>query len=373
MYREAAAEGMSLQAYINTRYPTQNAQRDGSTWQQVLASEGIFVKPNREMGIRPTLMSHILEGGIQAGPVVKDGVPTSRILFPAVIMSLIEDKLVSNLDMTASAFDKLVAIDETINGERYEQPVINYTKPESARSMATAQLADPPSMMTITTSDKAYKIPSWAIGLEVSDQALKSTSLDFVAMSIARQAAVERNERAQNYVLALLNGDVDNGEASLATLGYSVNSSSLDALCVNNNNYITQKAWMLYLMRNGTKRTLTHLVTDISTALFIEGRSGKPTINNDDSKTSRFDTQFNVMNPTWAKNPDLFITDISAWPANTVMGLDKNWAVRRVRNLAASYQAIEAYVIRRSTAMRFDFGEHVNRLYPEAYQVMVLA
>lgn len=374
MYRQAAQAGMTLPQWLNRQYPT-DAAKYGSTFAQMLASEGIYLKGNREFGIRATTMKDIVEGpqGPQAAVVTKDGVPASRILFPAVALQLIEDKLVANLNMTASAFEQLIAVDETINGDRYEQPVVNYSKPEAARSQGISQLAQPASMLTITVSDKAYKVPVFSLGMEISDQALRDTTLDFVALSLARQAAVERNERAQNYVLALLNGDVDNGDGTLAAAGYSVNSSTLDAAAVSGNNFITHKAWMKYLMLNGTKRVITHLVTDFDTALKIETRAGKPSISNDDSKTSRIDTQFRLMNPTWADNPQVFLTDIASWPAATIMGLDKNWAVRRVRSLTADFQGIESYVLRRSTAMRFDFGEHVNRLYPEAFQVMVLA
>lgn len=370
MYREAAEAGQSFQQFINTRFPT-NVEKHGSTFNQLLASEGIFLKPNRELGIRPSTLAEILNPRIDAAQNVKEGVPASRILFPATIMQALEDKLVANLAINANAFDSMVGYEETITGERYEQPVINMSKPEAARSNGIAQLAQPGSMLTLTTSDKAYKIPTFSLGLEVSDQALRASTLDFVAMSLARQAAVERNERAQNYILALLNGDTDNNDGSLSSLGYAVNASTLDASSTGGT--LTQKAWMKYLMMNGTKRTLTHLVTDIDTALKIEGRTGKPTIVQDDGTTHRFDTQFNVMNPTWAKNPSLFLTDISSWPANTIMGLDKTWAIRRVRNLSADYNGIESYVLRRSTAMRFDFGEHVNRLYNEAYQTLVLA
>lgn len=375
MYREAAERGMSLQQFINLTYPTQNPERNGSTWNQVLASEGIYLQANRDIGIGPSKLADILEGrpepSAASGPVTKEAVPASRILFPAVIMGVVEDKLVANLDMTATAFDAMVGMDESINQERYEQPVINMTRPEQGRSQGIAQLADPAAMMTLTTSDKAYRIPTWSIGLEVSDQALRASTLDFVALSIARQAAIERNERAQNYVLALLNGDVDNGEASLASLGLMYNASTFDAAATGG--AITQRAWMKYLMKDGTKRTITHIITDIDTALKLETRTGKPVITQDDSQTSRFDTQFNVLNPTWARNPALFLTDIAAWPANTMLGLDRNYAIRRVRNLSAQYQAIEAYVMRRSTKMRFDFGEHVNRMFNDAYAGLVLA
>lgn len=381
MYREAAEAGMSLAQYININHPTDNAEaRGGSTFQQLMASEGIFVTPNREYGIRSSTLDQIVNGNagnMSAGTIVKDQIPTSRILFPAVIMQAIEDKLLSSLTMTANAFDSLIGYEESISGERYEYPVLNFDKPSAARSMGVSQLAQPPSMLTITTSERAFKIPTFALGLEVSDQALKQTTIDFLALSLARQAAVERNERAGNFIMAILNGDIDNNDGSIASKGYMYNASTFDSAATGG--VLTQKAWMKYLMKDGTKRTLTHLITTVDTALKIEGRTGKPTIVQDDGTTNRFDTQFNVMNPTWAKNPQLFLLDESAgvptaaWPANTILGLDKAWAIRRVRNLSANYQGIESYVMRRSTQMRFDFGEHVNRMYDEAFGGLVLA
>lgn len=364
MYQQAAEANMSLQQFINTKYPT-NAEKYGNTFQQLMASEGIFVKPNRELGIRASTMHAILNAG---GVTVKDGVPASRILFPAVFLQAVEDRLIANLTMTGDAFESMIAVDESINGDRYEQPKINFTRPSEARHQGVAQLANPASMLLITASDVAKRIPSFAMGLEISDQALKSTTIDIVALSLARQAAVERNERAQNYMLALLNGDIDNNDGALT----SVASSTFDALAVTGNDFITQKAWMKYLNYQGTKRTVTHIVTDLDTALKIEKRSGKPVIVGDDPNSVRIDTQFAVMNPTWAKNPQIFLTQDANWPAATLMGLDKTQAIRRVRSLTADYQGIEQFVLRRSTAMRFDFGEHVNRLYDEAFNVMTL-
>lgn len=373
MYQQAARAGMSFQQFVNTQYPTNSAQY-GTVFEQMMASEGIFVRPNRELGIRASTMDEILNGRMQAGGVtVKDGVPASRILFPAVFLQAVEDKLVANLTMTGDAFEQMIAVDESINGDRYEQPKINFSKPEAGRHQGVAQLAQPASMLLITASDVARRIPSFALGLEISDQALKASTLDIVSLSLARQAAVERNERAQGYMLALYNGDIDNNDGSLSSLGKVVASSTYDALAVVGNNYITQKAWMKYLMDQGTKRTLTHLVTDIDTAMKLENRSGKPTIQGDNPNSPRIDTQFSLMNPTWAVNPRIFLTQDSNWPASTIMGLDKSAAIRRVRSLTADYQGIESFVLRRSTAMRFDFGEHVNRLFDDAYGCMTLS
>lgn len=371
MYQQAARQGMSFQQFVNTQYPT-NAAKFGSTFEQMMASEGIFVRPNRELGIRASTMDEILNGRMQAGGVtVKDGVPASRILFPAVFLQAVEDKLVTNLTMTGDAFEQMIAVDESINGDRYEQPKINFSKPEAGRHQGVAQLAQPASMLLITASDVARRIPSFALGLEISDQALKASTLDIVSLSLARQAAVERNERAQGYMLALFNGDIDNNDGSLSSLGLVQTSASFDALATGG--VFTQKAWMKYLMNNGTKRTLTHIVTDIDSAMKIEGRTGKPTIQGDDPNSPRIDTQFKLMNPTWAVNPQIFLTQDANWPSATLMGLDKTAAIRRVRSLTADYQGIESFVLRRSTAMRFDFGEHVNRLFDDAFGCMTFS
>lgn len=371
MYAAAARKGMSFAQYVNDEYPT-DAAKYGPVFQQMMASEGIFVKPNRELGIRASTMDEILNGKMNAGGVtVKDGVPASRILYPAVFLLAIEDKLVANLTMTADAFEDMIAVNESINGDRYEQPILNFSKPEAARSQGIAQLAAPASMLTITSSDVAKRIPTFSLGMEISDQALKASTIDIVALSLARQAAVQRNERAQNYMLALFNGDIDNNDSTLAALGLVDTSASFDAVATGG--VFTQKAWMKFLMKNGTKRTLTHIVTDIDSAMKIEGRTGKPTIFGDNPNSPRIDTQFQLMNPTWAVNPKIFLTQDANWPAATLMGLDKTAAIRRVRNLTADYQAIEALVMRRSQQMRFDFGEKVDRLFTDAYGCMTLS
>jgi hypothetical protein len=368
-YAQAAEAGSSLPQFLASQYSTDET-RYGSVFSQLLASEGIFMRSDASAGIRASTMDQILNGTMKAGVNTQDGIPTSRLLYPAVMMQAVEERLQAALNATPDAFEKMIAVDEGINGDRYEQPLINYDRPSQARSRGTSQLALPASMMVITTSDKAYRVPSFGIGLEISDQALKSTTLDLVAMSVARQAMIERNERAQGYMLALLNGDVDNNDGSLASLGLVDNSSTFDAAATGG--AMTQKAWMKFLTKNGTKRKLTHLVTDLDTAMKIENRAGKPTIMSDNPNSPRINTEFTLMNPTWATNPSIFLVEDPAWPAGTVMGLDKSWAVRRVRNLSASYQAVESYVMRRSSSLRIDWAEHVNRLYPEAFAGLVL-
>ena len=373
MYRAAADAGQNLQQFLALNYRT-DAAKYGSTFDQLCASEGIFIAPNRELGIRPSTLYDIFEGRPtqDASVTVKDAVPASRILFPAFFMQAVEDRLVANLTMTADAFEKMIAIDDAVPNDRYSQPQINYTGPAAGRSQRIAQLSGPAAMLTITTSDKDYKIPGFSLGLEISDQAVKAASIDLVALSVARQIAVERNSRAQGYLLAALQGDVDNGEGPLSGIsGKYRTSNSLDTAATGG--VLTQKAWMGFLTANSQLRTITHVVTDLNGAFAIQNRTGRPVVTGDNGTSPRINTFESVMNPLWADTTNLFITVDPAWPANTLMGLDSRYALRRVRNLNAEYTAIEQFVMRRSQQMRFDFGEHVTRLFTDAFDEMVVS
>lgn len=370
MYREAANSGLSFAQYINQQF---EASADhGPAFNQFLASEGIIINGNRDYGIRPATMAEIMNGRPNAAITTKEGVPASRILFPAAVLAAIEDKLSVDLDTTPNAFESMIAVDDSINGDRYERPVINFSKPEAARAQGIAQLALPSAMMLITASDVTRKIPTTSLGLEISEQALKVATLDIVGLSLARQAATERNARAEGYILQMLNGDTDAGQAALSTLsGKSVTAKSLDD-SITVAGTLTQKAWIKWLSTNSTKRRISHVVTDLDTLLAIENRTGRPTVQSDNPNSPRVDTLANVMNPGWDATVKVFLTTDANWPANTIMGIDSRYAIHRVKSLSASYEAVENLVMRRSTQMRFDSGEIVYRLYDEAFEVLTL-
>jgi len=374
-YREAGEAKLSIGQYYAQKYPTA-PERFGHTLNQLLASEGIFIKGDKEHGIRPSTMAEVLNGPkLSAGPNtnVRDSVPTSRILFPAAILAAVEDKMAVDLVTTDSAMNDMIGQEVSINGDRYEWPVLNFDNPEKARAQRIAQLAMPTSMMLITVSDTSRRITGVSMGLEVSDTALENTPMDFVAMSIARQAAVERNQKAVDDLLEVWNGDVDKGDASLASLGQVRTAQSYDSL-ITANSQITQKAWIKFMAQDSTKRMTSHVVTDLDTALRIEGRTGKPINTNDDPNSPRLDTLFSVMNPQWPGSAvKLFLVpEGTAWPANTIMSIDKRYSLRRVQSLTIGYSAIENYVMRRSTAMRFDYGSEVHRLFSDATNGMTL-
>ena len=375
MYKQAADNNMSFEQFVNRQFP---ASVHGNTFDQLLASEGMFLNPNKDVGLRCATMDEVLHGRpkMEAGVIVKEAVPVSRILFPAAVLSAIEDKLVGDLSMTPNAFDSMVAVDDVISNHRYERPILNFSKPEAARSQVISQLSLPTSMLTITASDISRSIPTRSLGLEISDQAMQNTTLDLVTLALARQRAVERNERANEFLLALLSGDADMSLAALSGSDYVNNADVFDST-ISADATLTQKAWIKYLFHRATERTITHIVTDIDTAMIIDGRTNKPVYSNTTTNGSitvapAFNTEMQVANPMWPSNVRLFITTDTSWPANTIMGFDSRYGIHRVTSSAASYEAVENFVLKRSTAMRFDTGEVVTRLFDDAFDVLKL-
>lgn len=371
-YKEAEKRNLSVKQYINQTYPTSTAH--GPAFDQVLASEGIFFKNDPANGIRATRMGAIMDGtsSMGAGAITRDGTPSSRIIWPAAILSAIENSLQTDFNMSADAFEQMIAISDSIPGDKFDRPVLNYSGPQGARSQGIAQLAMPNTMLQITVSDLSRRIPTRSLGLEVSDQATANVSIDLIALAIARQAAAERGERADEYLRSFLIGDADVGMVALSTISNKVvNAVTLDST-LSTAGVLSQKAWMAWLIKNGRKRKITHVVTDLAGALAIENRTGKPVITTDDPTSARINTLHNVMNKTWGDNVQVYITEDTAWPANTIMGLDNSSAIGRVQSLSASYSAVEAFTLKRSTGFRIDTGEVVYRLFDDAFECLTL-
>lgn len=371
-YRAAADAGMSFRQYVNQTHPT-NAERDGAAFDQFLEQCGIFVKGNKDYGLKASTMEDVLnpKEAASGGVITRDGIPASRLLFPAVILGVIEDKLSVDYATNPNALSSMLATEDSIQGDRWERPVLNFSNPEAARAAPTAQLALPNSMLTITASDKSMRIPSWAIGMEISEQALRSTTLDLVGLAVARQAAVEGNERANGYILSLLQGDTDLSMVALSSIAGKVQTAvSLDSAASSG---LTQKAWMTWLTQRVNKRQITHVVTDLAGAMAIEARANKPINTNDNPNSPRIDTLMEVINPWWTSKVKIFLTNDANWPAKTIMGIDSRYAIHRVNSLTAQYSAIEQFVLKRSTAMRVDKGELVYRLFDEAFEVLTYA
>jgi len=370
--REAGNARASVRDYVNGLLDT-NVEAYGDPLPHAPGSGVILRHPPHQFGIKSSTLDSVVNGRVtyEAGTIVRNPSNQARVLLTPAIGALIEDKLLANLDTNANAFDGMIAQDDTIADEWLLWPEINFTGAEAGRSQVTSQLAKPARMMSVTTSEKQVRIPTYALGIEWSEQATKYVNLDLISLAIARQVAVERNERANVNLLNILNGDADVGQGSLASLGKVRTAVSLDAEATAG---ITQLAWINWLYLNSTKRKLKVLVTDIAGAMAIENRTGRPVVTNDNPTSARIDSTVSVMNPTWAPNLPIFIVDPSVgWPAKTILGIDTDYGLHRVSSTNASYSAQEEFVLRRASAMRWDFGQIVRRLFTDAFDVLTYA
>lgn len=377
VYREAQDAGFTnVRAYMNNRYDTPT--NEPSAFDQVCIQSGMIIGRNREYGIQPATMRAVLDGSVNykaEGAITREAIPTSRILFPAFIGAMTEDKLAYDHASHVGQFNQMLALHDTINNDRIEWPVVNFDKPEAARSKAVAQLAEPTAMGTITVSDQSFRVTGWSIGMEISDQALRagsSVSLDYVSLAIQRWALVEMSEEVNGHILALMNGDVDAGYDALSSItGTVVTAQSFDST-ITTAGTLTQKAWVKWLYSKRRKIVPNWIITDMDTAMAIESRTGRWTVQQDNINSKRLDVTENVAYPSIPDRVNIFITDDPSWPANTIMGFDSNYAIHKITSTLLDYRASEEYAMRRSTRFRIDGGEAVRRLHDDAFMVMTL-
>jgi hypothetical protein len=376
IYREAVDAGYTnVRAYLNNRFPV--AAGEAPAFAQACAQNNMIVGRNREYGIAPATLNAITEGvTIGAnGAIVRDAVPASRILFPAFIGAMTEDKIMADMTSHVGMFNQMVAVHDTIDNTRVEWPEINFSKPEAARSKAIAQLSEPAAMGTITVSDKSFKLGGWSIGLEISDEAMKqgsAASLDYVTLALQRWLLVEASERVNAHILGLLNGDTDLGFPALSAVAGTVVKANVFDSAITTAGVLTQKAWVKFLYSKRRTIVPDWIITDMDTAMAIEGRTGRWTVNQDNINSRRLDVTEDVVYPMIPDNVKVFITDDPNWPANTIMAFDSQYAIHKITSTVLDYSASEAYAMRRSTKFRMDGGDAVKRMHDDAFMILSL-
>ena len=371
-YEAAASQGLTLSQYLTQMHGAKTDEtKYGSVIGQMMQSCGMFLGEDVATGLRAPTMKAIISGGIQISAITRnDGsqrhTPDGRMLFPEIIMRTIESELRANHDDFLNGYNDLVAVTNTITGPKFDQPIINVKANEATASNPISQLAEPDSMISITTSNVSRNIPTKAIGLMISDQAQQATTLDLVNIAVTAQSRGERIRMVEQQLKAIIDGDVDANMAALAARKANTIDSAIVAAGA-----ITHKAWIKYLRTNYQKRTITNVICDIDSALAVEARSGRPTVQTDLGQKNNFAVDFSIDNLA-AQSPRVLIVDTAVVGANTLVGLDRRFAIRRVINISAAYSAIENFLLRRATGMRFDYGEISHRLYDDAFDRLSL-
>lgn len=333
--------------------------------QQVYAQLGLHRK---DMTLKAAM-------GMEAyqGASTQDNSVTGRLVTQAFLMDAIESALRSNDYGIQGLFNSKAAVTDSINGTKFERPILDFTRPAGARSKSIAQLSEPTSMLLLTASDRSFKIAGSSIGIEYSDQAAAAVSLPVVTLSMQRQAEEEALERVEDQMLAFLNGDTDLDMVALSAVSGAVKNAKADfdaSLTVAGT--LSQTAWVGWLFNGSRKRRVDTAITDLKGALAIENRSGRPNVQGDNATSKRIDTLDTVVNPSWPDRVDVIISQDPNWPANTIVGFDSRYGYHVVTSTSLAYSAMEEFAIRRSTKMRIDSGSIAYRLFDDAWSVLTL-
>jgi len=372
-WKAARDSNMTLRQYLNVQYPTAHEKFD--TFQQMSASCGLVANPVDAYAIRSTPIKHIFDtpANLEAAVVDKSHPVQSKVLFPAFMLQYVADKLAIDRASAVSSFEQMVANTVTVPGFRAEQPIISYgavNGPEDARSTARAQLAMPKKMLSITAAERQLAIPEMPIAIEISDAATVGTTLDLVGLALKRQREVEGYLTVGEQLLALLQGDAD--IASMTTALPQVTAQSFDS-SISAAGELTDLAFEKWLYTGLNYRTITHIVTDYDGARAIQHRTGRLEWQNDFPKQRPFVAE-SVFYPNLVDAVKIYIvdSDMTSWPANTLMGLDSANAIQRFKSSAASYSDVERFVMRRGTGFVVSYGEVITRLWDYAFSVMSL-
>ena len=360
----AAADGGHAHGLRKLDAEVQTAPEGLTASQQVYAQLGLHRKD--------VSFGHALDmKGFQAAST-QDNSITGRLVVQAFLMDAIEASLRSSDYGITGLFNRKAAVTDSINGTKFERPILNFTRPAAGRSKGIAQLSEPTSMLLMTASDKSFKIAGSSIGIEYSDQVANSVSLPIVTLSMQRQAEEEALERVEDQLLNFLNGDTDLDMVALASVSGAVKNAKTDYDSTLSAGALSQKAWVGWLFNNSRKRRIDTVVTNLAGALAIENRSGRPNVQGDNATSKRIDTLESVVNPTWPDRVEVIISQDPSWPANTIMGFDSRYGYHVVTSTSMSYSAMEEFAIRRSTRMRIDAGSIAYRLYDDAFSVLTL-
>lgn len=374
MYRDAYSAGITLPQHLCQTIDT-DASKYGTPFQQLLATSGLALQRDVQTGLPAARMYDIMNGGAPNMAVVRpDGSQAltiaGRMLFPAVILQWIESTLMSNWASYEGVYGRMVALTTSSASARVDQPVVNLTAPRNSMSQPIAQMAAPDAMVSISLSDRTYKIPTMSIGFEISDEASKATAIDYVGVTLQQQIIGQRIALINNDISAMVGSDIDRDIGALT----SENASSYDATATSPATF-SNKAWVKWLRKDWMKLNIDWVICDVDTYLAIEGRVGRPVVVGDAGNDIRLTSTPIAANANIPGSVQFFIVDTAIIGANTMVGIDSTKAIHRMVYAGGSYTAVEQYVMRKSSAMRFDFAEMSTRMYQDnsGWKKLILA
>lgn len=360
IYKEAAKQNQDVFAYLDSKYAA-DVDYGTTASEQILGQMGMPFAENFRKEVGGLKLDDAMEGRFGAS-ITRDSQPVSRILTPAVVLKLVEDKLAEDKTSDLAIFERQIGAHNRIQGNRFEQPMINFDIPKEARAKRIGQLSLPVIMGTLTVSSRQGVIPTVSIGLEISHEARKAFTFDQVAMVLAKQKAEQQMYNLYDNLASLVNGDEDLAQAALPV----IKASQFDSAAVSPETF-SQRALLKMLRKDRLKRQINVIWGTEDTYLAYVERTGRPTA--DTIKVANPETGAAMARPMNlnVNEPEFWIVEDSVLPFGRLVGLDTRYAIEKFTNLEANYEATEELVMRRGTQMRFDHGDTLRRWHDDAW------
>lgn len=364
LYREASDMGMDLRQYLRHKANDWDVTM-GDPIDQMMTNAGLSDGANH---VGPALTMAQLAGMKSADgfrrPDGSDGSLGARLLYPQLILETLNaNQLRDDGSDILSIWEDLIAISRNLNGQRADQPIIDTRAPEGSRSGRIVQMAEPETMISITTGQKSYAIPTNSIGLMISNEAMAATTIDLVRIVMEAQARGDKIARVGEQLRSMVLGDSDLDMDPLPIVKASFFDPSITT-----DGTITKRAYIKWLFSRRKIANITQVLTDIDSALNVDEGLAPKNVGQDNSKIVTPWAGMNLGLP----QPRLTPFEPDVFGAGLLVGLDPRYAIQRFVNISAAYDAIEEFVMRKATGFRVDYGEMATRLNDEAWSVLSL-
>lgn len=368
-YQQASRAGMNLNQFLQAKYQDADP-KVGTVFQQFAAAMGYNLNP---MAKFKNTAAEILEGkGIIAGAVTApDGQDRSiagRLLMPEIVLGMQEQFLPQDTMPLRNALMSKVAIRTNVNSKTYYRPVVDSDTNRDFEQRVISQGATPDLLVKIATSERGYTIPTTSFGVEITDEAMASSTLDQIGMMLRSARRSIDNKSVYRWISRIVNGDAQYGITGLTP----VNLSSFDGAITGDE--VTQTAWLKALMDGQEYWEADTMLATKDSYLAIENRGQRPTVSDDTGRDNRLNAGMNLMNVSLDTIDTILVNQDSALGgAGNFLLFDSQQSLEYVQNVSASYEAVERYVMRKMEQMRFDMAEEMFRFRDDAMMLVTRA
>lgn len=364
LYKQAAEAGMDLRQFLRHKCSDFDVTA-GDPIDQMMTNAGMHDGEHRN---GPALTMAQMAGMTTAEgfrrPDGTDGSLGARLLYPQLILETMNaNALRDDGSDILAIWERSIALTRNLNGQKADQPIIDTSAPEGSRSGRMTQMAEPETMVSITTGERSFRIPTNSIGLLISHEAMAATTIDLVRIVMEAQARGDKIRRVGEQLRSMVFGDLDLNMAALPQSKVTKYDAS-----ITENGKITKRAYIKWLHEKHKTANISQVFTSLDTALDVDEGLAPTHVGIDNSKilTPWGGTNLGITQPTVTP------FDEDVFGAGILVGFDPRYAIQRFVNISAAYDAIEDYVMRKATGFRVDYGEMATRMYDEAWSVLSL-